>query len=88
MNDFSNLKDEFDYYKSNKASFVEKYNGKFVALKNHSVICEAISREEAVTTAIREGNPLGTFLVQHVSNIDDESVQRFHSRVYVRLYLV
>ena len=82
MSTVANLKDEFDYYLSNKESFVKKYEGKFISIKHHTVICEADTREEAITNTIKMGNEMGTFLVQHVSKDDDETIQRFHSRVY------
>jgi len=82
MGYLNNLKDEFNYYIKHKDSFVEKYNGKFVSIKNHSVICEANTREEAITHTIKIGHAIGTFLVQYVSRSNDESIQRFHSRVY------
>lgn len=82
MSYLTNLKDEFDYYIENKEFFLKKYEDKFVSIKNHSVICEADSREKAIADTLAQGYEMGTFLVQHISRKDDESIQRFHSRVY------
>ena len=82
MSNINNLKNEFDYYIQHKDFFIEEYNEKFVSIKNHTVICVADTREEAIKNTVKLGYLMGTFLVQHVSGRDDESIQRFHSRVY------
>lgn len=82
MDYIANLKKEFEYYKSQKEDFVKKYNGKFISLKDHSVICVASNTEDAINETIKQGHEMGTFLIQHVSDKDEDNIQRFHSRVY------
>lgn len=76
------LRKEFEYFNGNKDFFIKNYNGRFVVLKEHAVICEGATRAEALKKALNQGHELGTFLVQHVIRGDEETVQRFHSRVF------
>ena len=82
MNDIENLKQEFNYYIQHKQEFIAKYNNKFIVLKEHKVIYEADTREKAISGALKNGYKLGTFLVQHVTLDDSETIQRYCSRVY------
>lgn len=77
-----NLSNYLDYYIQHKEEFVAKYNNKFIALKEHKVLCEADSREDAISRTLGLGYELGTFLVQHVTLNDSETIQRYCSRVY------
>jgi hypothetical protein len=76
----SSLRDEFDYYLAHQADFVAKYNGKFVALKDHNVVGVFDSEVSAVTETGKKFE-LGTFLVQKVEAGDHNYSQTFHSRV-------
>lgn len=53
------------------------FEGKFIVLKNKTVIGVFDDRMEAINET-RKTNELGTFLVQHV--VDSEEQVRFHSR--------
>ena len=73
---------EFEYYINHKQKFIEKYNGKFIVLKSHEVVCESDSRKAAISAALKKGYKLGTFLVQYVKPDINEVVHRYCSRVY------
>ena len=74
------LKDEFDFYLAHQDSFVEKYNGKVIVLKNHEVIGVYQSKAEAFAEVAQE-HEKGTFLIQGVSEGDREYTAAFRSRV-------
>lgn len=76
----TSLRDEFEYYLAHQESFVAKYNGKFVALKDHEVIGVYDDELSAATDAGKKFK-LGTFLVQKVEAGDSTYSQTFHSRV-------
>ncbi len=74
------LEKEFEYYIENQDSFVEKYNGKILVIKN----CELIGVFDSDLEAIEETSKkeeLGTFLVQKCEPGSDSYTRRFHSRV-------
>ncbi len=61
----SPLKKEFEYYLAHQTELVEKYNGKFLVIKNEEVIGIYDDQVQAVTLS-RKSHELGTFLVQKV----------------------
>lgn len=73
-----NARKEFEYYLENQDSFVEKYNGKVIVIKDCSVIGVFDSELEAIKKTVEE-HELGTFLVQRCEPGD--CVQRYCSRV-------
>ena len=75
------LKKEFDYYVAHQAELVTDHNGKFVVIKDQSVIGTYDDQIQAVTETQKKGHALGTFLVQFVSPGDSAYKQTFHSRV-------
>lgn len=78
MND--QLKKEFKYYLDHQAEMVEKYNGKYVVIKEGQVI-GAYNTDLQAVTETQKSHRLGTFLVQRVSPGDAAYTQTFHSRV-------
>lgn len=75
------LKKDFDYYLAHQAEMVEKYNGKFVVIKDSKVIGAYDNELAAIVDAQKKGHKAGTFLVQLVSPGDTAYKQTFHSRV-------
>jgi len=74
------LEKEFKYYLDNQDKLVEKYNGKFIAIKN----CEVIGVYDTELKAIEETSKkqeLGTFLVQKCEPGTDSYSQMYHSRI-------
>ena len=76
------LKKEFEYYIKNQKYFVEKYEGKFIVLKDSNVIGVYDSKIDAYEESKKE-NELGTFLIQLVETGDENYTQTFYSRVSV-----
>lgn len=74
------LKNEFEYYLKHQKEFVEKYNGKFIAIKNRKVIGAYDTELEAVKETSKK-EELGTFLVQKCESGDASYTQTFNSRV-------
>lgn len=73
----ADLKGEFEYYLLHKAEFLTKYQGQYIVLKDHKVLGAYPAREQAIEESLKT-QALGTFIVQHVVENDDQV--RFHSR--------
>ena len=76
------LKREFNYYLTHQNELVEKFNGKFIVIKNENVIGAYDSELEAVKKTV-EHHELGTFLVQRCQPGEEGHTQAYHSRVAV-----
>ena len=74
------LKREFKYYLDHQAEMVAKYDGRVIVLKDRRVIGDYATEAEAVV-ATRKEHPMGTFLVQRVSQGTEAYTQKFRSRV-------
>ena len=74
------LKKEFEYYLAHQDEMVQKYNGKFIVIKDGEVL-GAYDDELTAITETRKAYELGTFLVQKVSSGDSAYSQTFHTRV-------
>ena len=76
----SPLQKDFEFYLSHQNEMVEKYDGKFIVIKNGEVL-GAYDDELVAVTTTQKSHELGTFLVQKVSQGDAAYSQTFHSRV-------
>lgn len=76
----SPLKKEFEFYLANQADLVDKYNGKFVVIKDLKVL-GAYDDELVAINETQKAHKVGTFLVQKVSPGTSAYTQTFHSRV-------
>ncbi len=76
----SPLKREFEYYLAHQPELVEKYNGRFIVIKDQTVIGDYDDQIAAVRETSKK-HKLGTFLVQKVSPGNLDYTQTFHSRV-------
>jgi len=74
------LEKEFKYYIDHQAELVEKYDGKFIVIKDYKVIGAFDSELEAINTT-SEQYELGTFLVQKCEPGSESYTQTYHSRV-------
>jgi len=74
------LEKEFKYYLDHQDELVEKYNGKFVVIKDCNVIGVFDSELEAVKKTA-EKHELGTFLVQKCEPGNESYTHTYHSRV-------
>ena len=75
----SPLQKEFQYYLDHQPEMVKKYDGKFIVIKDATVV--GVYDDEL--TAVKEtekSHELGTFLVQKVSEGESEYTQSYHSR--------
>jgi len=76
------LENEFKYYLEHQSELVEKYNGKFIVLKNEIVIGVYDSNRDAYTETVKT-EELGTFLIQHCTPGPESYSQTFHSQVII-----
>ena len=74
------LEREFRYYVEHQDELVEKYNGKFIVIKDCSVIAAFDSEMEAIEKTA-EQYELGTFLVQKCEPGSESYTHTYHSRV-------
>jgi hypothetical protein len=74
------LQNEFQWYLEHQNELVEKYEGKFIVIKNQQVIGVYDTDEDAYVKS-SETNELGTFLIQECLPGEDSYTQVFHSRV-------
>ena len=75
------LNGEFEYYLENQANLAEKYEGKYIVIKNRNVIGDYDTKRDAIETTMKT-HMLGTFLVQKCSSDPNSTKQRFLSRAY------
>lgn len=74
------LKQEFEYYLAHQNDLVEKYNGKFIVIKNQAVVGVYDSEIEAYTESVKTME-LGTFLIQECLPGEESYTQTFRTRV-------
>ena len=74
------LEKEFRYYVAHQADLLKKYKGKFLAIKDDTVLGAYDTEIEAVEETSKQ-HPVGTFLVQKCEPGTDNYTQTFHSRV-------
>lgn len=74
------LEKEFQYYLDHQTELVEKYNGKFIVIKNQQVLGAFDTEETAIEETIKQ-HDLGTFLVQKCESGTSGYTQTYHSRV-------
>ena len=77
---YDSLNKEFEYYLANHEAFVSKYDGKFIVIKDETVI-GVFDDELTAIEEISQEHELGTFFVQPVFSGADNYTQMFHSRV-------
>lgn len=74
------LEKEFKYYLEHQDELVDKYNGKFVVIRDCEVLGAFDSELEAIAKS-SERFELGTFLVQKCEPGSESYTQTYHSRV-------
>ena len=75
------LDKEFKYYLDNHDSLVRQYEGKFVVIKEESVIGVYETEQDAYEKTLEQKHELGTFLIQQCLPGEKNHTQTFHSRV-------
>ena len=78
--DQSPLQKEFEYFKKHQKELVEKYEGKFLVIKDEAVQ-GAYSTELEAYNESQKKFELGTFLIQQCLPGQESYTQTFHSRV-------
>ncbi len=71
---------EFDYYLTHQKELVEKYNGKFIVIRDQQVIGAYDSELDAIQTTA-EQYEMGTFLVQKCEPGSESYTQTYHCAV-------
>jgi hypothetical protein len=74
------LKDEFKWYIENQNDLVTKYNGKFIVIKDKSVVGAYDSERDALFESEKKYG-LGSFIIQKCTPGEEDYTQIFHSRV-------
>ena len=74
------LERDFEYFVRHHSEFVQKYVGRFLLIRDESVIGDYGSEMEAIRAGA-ERFPLGMFLVQKCEPGSESYTQTFHSRV-------
>jgi len=70
----------FKYYLDNQDSLVNLYNGKFIVIKDNTVVGVFQTEDEAFFDSIAKYVP-GTYIIQKCSAGNKDYTQMFHSRV-------
>ena len=70
------LLSDFHYYLANQADFAKKYFGKAIVIKDRELLGVYDTELEAVTVTSQQ-HELGTFLVQAVTDGDEEYTATF-----------
>lgn len=74
------LEKEFKYFTEHQKDLVDKYEGKYIVLKEEKILGAYNSIAEAVEETSKT-EELGTFLVQKCDPGEESYTQVFHSRV-------
>lgn len=74
------LKEEFEYYISHQNELLKKYAGKFLVIKNKSIIGVYDSEIDAYTETVKQ-EEAGTFLIQECQPGNESYTQTFRTRV-------
>ena len=79
--DIETVNNEFRYYLDNQDDFVKKYDGKVIVLKNHEVLGAYDTYIDAYMKT-KKHHEVGTFMLQRVSEGEEEYTVTIHSPVY------
>jgi hypothetical protein len=74
------LNKEFEYYLDNQDELVKLYNGKYLIIKDKSVVGSFEKEEDALYSALDKYEQ-GTYIIQKCSPGEWDYAQMFHSRV-------
>lgn len=74
------LEKEFEYYLNHQKELVDLYAGKFIVIKDESVIGVYNTEIEAYTDMVKK-EEVGTFLIQECQPGNENYTQTFRTRV-------
>ena len=78
------LNSDYEFYRSHKKEFLQKYQGKYLLIYNKELIADYKTQVEAMENALKKYE-VGTFLIQQCVS-DDEEMMKFYSRVSFSSY--
>ncbi len=76
------LEKEYAFFEKNKAELLKKYRNKFIVIVKEAVVDSYDSQDEALRESSKKYK-LGSFLIQKVSDGEEDVIQRFFSRVII-----
>lgn len=71
---------EYQYYKAHEAEFVRDHKDKFLGIVGQEVVGVFDTELEAYTS-LKKAYGLGRFLLQQAIPVQQDRIQRYHSRV-------
>jgi hypothetical protein len=74
------LEKNYQYYIEHESELIKKYNGRYLAIKDCSIVGDYASELLAYNASIKKYE-LGTFLIQYCTSNKEQNNQLFHSRV-------
>ncbi|MCL2097910.1 MAG: hypothetical protein FWH23_04035 [Bacteroidales bacterium] len=74
------INQQFQWYLDNQNELIRKYNGKYLVIKDCSVVSVYDTEKEAVFDS-QEKQETGAYIIQFCSPGDAAYTQHFHSRV-------
>jgi hypothetical protein len=74
------LRKLFEYYLKNQQSLVSRYDGRYIVIRDDSVVADFDNEQEALFYAKKNFEP-GTFIVQRCTAGDSDYTQAYMSRV-------
>ena len=72
------LEKEFEFFKNNQQSLVDKYNGKYIVIVDNDVVGCYPTNEIALYNA-KQKYHMGTFLIQHCIEGESAYTCRIHT---------
>lgn len=78
------LQQEFEYFIDNQNELVNRYNGKYIVIKNREVIGAFATEWDAYINAIKD-HEVGTFLIQQCVAGESAYMVHFHSPLTVAI---
>ena len=76
------LEKEYNYFLKNRQSLLNDYKNQFIVIVGEHVVGSYPTQEDALKDASSK-HQIGTFLIQKVSESEDDTTQRFFSRVII-----
>ena len=80
ITDRASVDRNYDWFKEKMPTLVDKYDNKYVVIKNEAVIASYSSFDEAFDETLKTEEP-GTFIIQLCSLDESKTTLKFYSRV-------
>ena len=76
------LEKEFNYFLKNRDSLLKEFKDQFIVIIGEKVVGNYSTQEEALRDSSSKYQ-IGTFLIQKVSESEEDTSQRFFSRIII-----